>query len=103
MGVVIEICIKYPGGPTRMRGTDMGVKLGQKGTDARCGYTWRSVGLIFFLNILLPPQIQYVDPQHKVDKLRLRDKNVVQYTYMARSSANHKPLVATVTSGFSFQ
>jgi hypothetical protein len=23
MGVVIEICIKYPGGPTRIRGTDM--------------------------------------------------------------------------------
>jgi hypothetical protein len=23
MGVVIEICIKYPGGPTRMRGTDV--------------------------------------------------------------------------------
>jgi hypothetical protein len=23
MGVVIEICAKYPGGPTRMRGTDI--------------------------------------------------------------------------------
>jgi hypothetical protein len=23
MGVVIEICIKYPGGPTRMTGTDI--------------------------------------------------------------------------------
>jgi hypothetical protein len=23
MGVVIEICIKYPGGPTRMRVTDI--------------------------------------------------------------------------------
>jgi hypothetical protein len=23
MGVVIETCIKYPGGPTRMTGTDM--------------------------------------------------------------------------------
>ena len=23
MGVVIEICIKYPGGPTQMRVTDM--------------------------------------------------------------------------------
>ena len=24
MGVVIEICIQYPGGPIRMRGTDIG-------------------------------------------------------------------------------
>jgi hypothetical protein len=23
MGVAIEICIKYPGGPTRIRGTDI--------------------------------------------------------------------------------
>jgi hypothetical protein len=23
MGVVIEICVKYPGGPTRIKGTDM--------------------------------------------------------------------------------
>jgi hypothetical protein len=24
--IVIEICIKYPGGPTRIRGTEMGSK-----------------------------------------------------------------------------
>jgi hypothetical protein len=28
MGVVIETCIKYPGGPTRNRGTDMRSALG---------------------------------------------------------------------------
>jgi hypothetical protein len=27
MGVVIEICIKYPGGPTRMRVTDITVQV----------------------------------------------------------------------------
>jgi hypothetical protein len=27
MGVVIEICIKYPGSPTRIRGTDMSYNL----------------------------------------------------------------------------
>ena len=29
MGMVIEICAKYPGGPTRNRGTDMATVLVQ--------------------------------------------------------------------------
>jgi hypothetical protein len=27
MGVVIEICVKYPGGPTRNKGTDVYIAL----------------------------------------------------------------------------
>jgi hypothetical protein len=30
MGVVIEMCIKYPGGPTRMTGTDIAPKRLEK-------------------------------------------------------------------------
>ena len=27
MGVVIKICVKYPGGPTRIRGTDVHIYI----------------------------------------------------------------------------
>jgi hypothetical protein len=33
MGVVIEICVKYPGGPTRNKGTDIYIDI--KGVDLR--------------------------------------------------------------------
>ena len=32
MGVVIEICVKYPGGPTRIRGTDISDRINSSRT-----------------------------------------------------------------------
>ena len=37
MGVVIEICIKYPGGRTRIRGTDIraGLAMSENGLELK--------------------------------------------------------------------
>jgi hypothetical protein len=39
MDVVIEICVKYPGGPTRIKGTDI--------------HTWRALLLYIYIYIFI--------------------------------------------------
>ena len=45
MGVVIEMCIKYPGGPTRIKGTDISldgtrITIYIRGMELNGRYTW---------------------------------------------------------------
>jgi hypothetical protein len=72
MGVVIEICIKYPGGRTRMKGTDMQWPFpnGHKCPFGYSGYVtavaagqsqrfYSGVGIFNWYYLSSPPQIPH--------------------------------------------
>jgi hypothetical protein len=53
MGVVIEICVKYPGGPTRITVTDMHIPMaGNNAGFIFMQHTAANYNIILLLNII---------------------------------------------------